>query len=85
MKSQLEQFPNIKVAVIAHTDNALDDAKSQELSMRQAKQVVGQLIEMGIEPTRLRAQGFGSRFPISQNVTSADRERNRRVELKVLE
>lgn len=85
VKSQLEQFPNIKVAVIAHTDNALDEAKSQALSMRQAKQVVGQLIEMGIEPTRLRAQGFGSRFPISQNVTNADRERNRRVELKVLE
>ena len=85
VKSQLEQFPTIKVAVIAHTDNALDEAQSQQLSVRQAKQVVAQLIEMGIEPTRLRAQGFGSRFPISQNVTNEDRERNRRVELKVLE
>jgi len=85
VKAQLDQFPNIKVAVIAHTDNALDEAKSQALSVQQAKHVVGQLVEMGIEPTRLRAQGFGSRFPISQNVTDADRQRNRRVELKVLE
>ncbi len=85
VKSQLDQFPHIKVAVIAHTDNDMNDAESQLLSMQQAKKVVSQLIEWGVEPTRLRAQGFGSRFPVSQNVTDEDRERNRRVELKVLE
>jgi hypothetical protein len=42
-------------------------------------------VQGGIEPTRLVARGYGQRCPVSENTTFEGRQRNRRVEFKILE
>ena len=43
------------------------------------------MVEQGIEETRLSTAGFGETQPVAPNDTRDGRDRNRRVEMKVLE
>jgi outer membrane protein OmpA-like peptidoglycan-associated protein len=47
--------------------------------------VVAYLVETGIDPSRLRAQGKGEVFPVAPNDTLEGKARNRRVELTRVE
>ena len=70
---------------MAHTDNqgSVDDNK--QLSERRAQSVVDYLVSQGVGADRLKPEGYGELLPLVQNVTSADRERNRRIEVRVLQ
>jgi len=76
--------PSIKVAIMAHTDNNGGTTVNQILSVKRADSVVQHLIGGGVAPARLKAEGYGETLPLVQNVTDADRRRNRRVEVRVL-
>ena len=82
---QLSQFPKVRVVVMGHTDNQRSVAESKALSQAQAKSVVDHLVSLGIAGERLSAEGFGSSLPVAQNLTDADRARNQRIELRVLD
>ena len=43
------------------------------------------LVDNGIPPERLRTRGAGPAEPIADNKTAAGREKNRRIEFKVLQ
>jgi outer membrane protein OmpA-like peptidoglycan-associated protein len=45
--------------------------------------VARELIDAGVAPGRVRAQGFGSQKPIASNMTESGRSQNRRVMLDV--
>ena len=67
-----------------HTDRVGDPAFNDDLSRRRAESVRRALIRRGLPATRLVAQGFGSRKPVSDNQTAAGRSRNRRIEIRVV-
>lgn len=83
--AQLDQRAQLKLEVGGHTDDRGSDSYNQDLSQRRAQAVVDYLVGQGVAPERLTAVGYGEAQPADTNDTDEGRERNRRVELKVLE
>lgn len=83
---------DLRVLVVGHTDDraiARKPARDQfgsnlDLSTARAESVADQLRKLGLEPARLGVAGFGPNEPIAPNVTLADRQKNRRVEVFVV-
>ena len=49
-----------------------------------ASTVMNYLISRGVPAARLRSQGFGETMPVSDNGSTDGRQRNRRVEIKIV-
>lgn len=73
---------NIKLE--GHTDNKGSADYNLKLSKARANAVKKYLEDKGIKPTRIQADGFGSTKPIADNSTEEGRNKNRRVEFKVI-
>ena len=74
----------MRVEVAGHTDDRGGDSYNVELSRRRAQSVAEYLNELGIVPSRMEARGYGESQPMDSNTTDTGRERNRRVEFRVL-
>ncbi|HYV43703.1 MAG TPA: OmpA family protein, partial [Myxococcaceae bacterium] len=74
-----------KVLVEGHTDNKGNADYNQKLSDKRATSVRKFLVDHGVEPERLQAQGFGQTRPLADNATPEGREKNRRVVFTVLD
>ena len=72
-----------QVEIQGHTDNTGSKDHNKVLSDQRANAVREWLLQHGIEPGRLVAQGYGQERPISPNVTPAGKERNRRVQFMI--
>ncbi len=77
----LNEYPNIRVTIIGHTDNVGDAARNKRLSEARALAVAEYLASQGVDPSRMRYAGKGEEEPIASNATQAGRAKNRRVEL----
>lgn len=76
--------PNITLIEVAgHTDSDGSESYNLKLSQRRAESVVNYLIQGGVEPQRLMAQGYGESTPIDTNETTEGKARNRRVEFTI--
>ena len=80
----LARNPKVRIKIIGHTDNVGNDNANQQLSEGRAKAVMQDLIERGIAPERLQAEGHGESQPIDSNDTEEGRQNNRRVEIEIL-
>lgn len=83
--TKLATRPDLKVEIGGHTDSRGAEAFNQSLSQRRAESVRSYLVEHGVGAERLSAVGYGEAQPVDTNDTADGRERNRRVELKVLQ
>jgi outer membrane protein OmpA-like peptidoglycan-associated protein len=82
----LNKNPQLKLAVVGHTDNTGDYTHNIELSGRRAQAIVDAIVnDYDVEPTRLAAVGVGPLAPINTNRTEYGRSQNRRVELVLIE
>jgi outer membrane protein OmpA-like peptidoglycan-associated protein len=79
--TMLRQAPKLKLSIEGHTDNVGNPADNLALSERRAQSVLQAIVKEGIEPSRLRAVGYGQERPIADNRTEEGRAKNRRVEL----
>lgn len=84
LKELLESNPGMTIELRGHTDNLGTVEHNQRLSESRAKAVVDHLVSMGIDKSRLSWKGFGKSEPVADNSTAAGRQKNRRVEYKVL-
>jgi outer membrane protein OmpA-like peptidoglycan-associated protein len=80
----LKQRPTYRLVVTGHTDNIGKPAANLKLSRERAKAVTTYLIKRGIPATQLQALGYGSTRPVASNKTAAGRQKNRRVEMKII-
>ena len=80
----LARNPKVRIKIIGHTDNVGKDAANQKLSEGRANAVMADLIERGLAPERLQAEGRGESQPIDSNDTEEGRQNNRRVEIEIL-
>lgn len=76
--------PEVEILICGHTDDVGSADYNQTLSERRAKAVYSFLVELGIDPARLKYQGFGKSQPVSDNDTEEGRAENRRTEILIL-
>ena len=81
----LKAFPKVKVKLGGYTDNTGDPATNLKLSDDRAKNVMAELVKLGVDPSRMEAQGYGDEHPIGDNNSEEGRQLNRRISLRVTE
>lgn len=81
----MKNKPNWRLKISGHTDNQGDKAKNLKLSEKRAKAVQNYLVSKGISADRFKTEWFGSKKPIADNKTEAGRQKNRRVEMLIIE
>lgn len=77
--------PDKSFRIEGHTDNVGTDESNLELSKRRAESVMVALADMGIDSSRMTAEGFGEALPVEDNETPEGRAMNRRVEFIITE
>ncbi|HET9630667.1 MAG TPA: OmpA family protein [Novosphingobium sp.] len=80
----LKQYPDSLIDVYGHTDSTGSDAYNQTLSENRARTVANYLQMQGVNPSRIRSQGYGETMPVADNATEEGRRKNRRVEIKIV-
>ncbi|MDH3642948.1 MAG: OmpA family protein [Gammaproteobacteria bacterium] len=73
---------NLEIA--GHTDSVGHAAINQKLSQRRADAVRKYLVQSGVNPGRLKANGYGETQPVADNGSESGRKANRRIEFRVL-
>ncbi|MBL4867435.1 MAG: OmpA family protein, partial [Pseudomonadales bacterium] len=79
-----KEFGKTNVKVTGHTDSTGSESFNMTLSQKRAQSVANYLMSQSIASNRVRAEGWGESSPIATNDTSAGREQNRRVEIKII-
>lgn len=77
----LSNYSKTAVVVQGHTDSTGAPAYNQELSEKRARSVSAALVEYGVAPVRLVANGYGETLPVATNSSERGRQLNRRVTL----
>lgn len=83
----LNEHPEMKLAINAHTDYIGDDDFNMTLSEERAASVLNYLVINGISKDRLRSKGYGETQPLidcGNNCTEEDLQTNRRVDLVII-
>lgn len=80
----LRKNTSIKIKINGHTDNVGNDNDNLELSKKRALSVLTYLTQKGIDESRLQYEGYGETNPLNDNLTSTDKQQNRRVEFVIL-
>lgn len=73
------------ITIIGHTDSSGSDAINNPLSMNRAAAARDYLTTRGVAASRFTIDGRGSREPLVENDTPANKAKNRRVEIFVAE
>jgi outer membrane protein OmpA-like peptidoglycan-associated protein len=81
----LKAYPQVKIKIGGYTDNTGDPAANLQLSQQRADNVMAQLTQLGVDPSRITAKGFGQEDAIADNSTEEGRQKNRRISLSVTE
>ena len=81
----LKKYPKRNVLIEGHTDSIGTDDYNLDLSQRRADAVRIALVERDISLSRINTKGYGKRYPVANNDTEAGRQRNRRVEIVILD
>ncbi len=85
----LEQFPESKVVVTAHSDDSDPERFRTYFGIKRAERFANYLIGRGVKPARIQLMSVGSTYPLAANAyngeTSMQGQRlNRRLELHVV-
>ena len=81
----LTDNPDLRIAIVGHSDNRGPLRINIEISQRRAEAVRNALIRRGVDGARLEARGVGYLAPRRSNETEEGRALNRRVELVLRE
>lgn len=80
----MNQQSNMKVEISGHTDGQGSERYNLALSEKRAKAVVQYMVGKGINKKRIVTLFFGESKPVATNDTPEGREKNRRVEFKIV-
>lgn len=80
----LKKHENIKVEIAGHTDSRGRASLNLRISQDRANSVKKALSSLGIDKDRLKAVGYGEKFPIAKDDKNGLSEINRRVEINII-
>lgn len=75
---------NLKIEIAGHTDSNGDANFNMELSEKRASTIKSKLEEKGIDGNRIKTKGYGDLFPLVPNTSEKNKQKNRRVEFRLL-
>ncbi len=79
----MKAYPAVNVKLGGYTDNTGPAELNRKLSQDRADSVLGELAKMGIDKSRLEAEGYGDTHPVAPNDTEEGRAKNRRISIRV--
>ena len=74
---------NKKVYLSGHSDNRGSSIANKKLALGRANSIKNELVNLGIDSSRITTVSFGEEKPIASNNTNIGRQKNRRVELEI--
>ncbi|NTW33186.1 MAG: OmpA family protein [Bacteroidetes bacterium] len=80
----LKKYPDIKIELSGHTDNIGNAEYNNLLSDNRTKTVIEYFISQGILKDRMQGKGYGFNQPVATNDNDADRQKNRRTEIRII-
>lgn len=80
----LNEYPNLEIELSGHTDNIGTHEYNMKLSENRANAVAEYLTGKGIAKNRIIVVGYGETQPADTNQSEEGRQKNRRVEFKIL-
>ncbi len=79
-------YKDANVVVEGHTDNVGGEEYNQKLSEKRASNVMDYLVTPGgVAAARLTSMGYGFSKPVADNATKEGKQKNRRVDLVILD
>ncbi|RJP47795.1 MAG: DUF4398 domain-containing protein [Desulfobacteraceae bacterium] len=84
LASFMKAYPNRNVLIEGHTDSTGPEGANLDLSITRANAVRDKLMARDISLSRITTSGLGQSSPVAANDTAAGRERNRRVDIIIL-
>ena len=81
----LKRYPELTIAIEAHSDDQGSREFNDELARRRADAVRDRLIEEGVEPTRIRVNPMGREKPVAACSEAACAAQNRRAVTQLAE
>lgn len=79
----LKACPKVKVKIGGYTDNTGNKEANLRLAQDRATNVMHELIQRGVDSSRLAAEGYGEEHAVGDNSTFEGRQKNRRIALRV--
>jgi outer membrane protein OmpA-like peptidoglycan-associated protein len=73
-----------RLLLSGHTDNVGKPATNVKLSKARAEAVKAYLVKVGVDTDKVITEGWGSKKPVASNKTPQGRQKNRRVEFKII-
>ncbi len=80
----LKEYDYLRLEVSGHTDNKGDHDDNIDLSKARADSVRQYMVDAGIAGDRLETVGYGPDKPVESNDTKDGRQKNRRIEFRLL-
>ncbi|MBT1706922.1 OmpA family protein [Fulvivirgaceae bacterium PWU5] len=80
----LNNNAGVNVQIAGHTDSVGPEPYNLDLSKRRANSVVQYLYDKGVTKEKVKTVFFGETKPIDTNATREGRQKNRRVEFKIV-
>ncbi len=77
----LEENPERRMRIEGFTDSTGSDEFNLELSRRRAEAVSRELVNRGLDSSRIQTSGLGESYPVADNSSAGGRQLNRRVEI----
>lgn len=81
----LKEYLADRVIIEGHTCSRGTEEHNLRLGMRRTDAVKRYLVELGVEPERIRTISYGESQPIADNSTEESRRLNRRVVMEIVE
>jgi outer membrane protein OmpA-like peptidoglycan-associated protein len=85
MSSFLNKYQDRQIIIEGYTDNVGSDEFNIQLSQRRADAIKLYLSHQGVAESRMTTAGKGENAPVSSNETALGRQKNRRVEITIVD
>lgn len=85
ISADLRRHPPATVQIAVHTDDLGTSEQNRDLSLQQAQTIADYLGSVLGDRYRWVLLGYGEALPLTPNQTDSDRQRNRRVEIAIVE
>ncbi len=81
---EMKKYPEMRFILNGHSSSEGSEGRNMTLSVDRAVAVKAYLVAAGISARNLETKGYGETMPLNSNRNEAERQQNRRVEVKKL-